>query len=91
MATATLVFYLGIISENHWLKEIHNDTINIIEKTIQMVRKELMEKTGMSPSTVAEMTKGEPVNMQILWENCTELDSDIGELVCINKSIEEDK
>ena len=56
-----------------------------------MVGKELMEKTGISTSTVAKMTKGEPVNMQILWKICTELDSDIGELVCIDKSIEEDK
>lgn len=56
-----------------------------------MVRKELMEKTGISTSTVTKMTKGEPVNMQILWKICTELDSDIGELVCIDKSIEEDK
>ena len=56
-----------------------------------MMKKDLMEKTGISPSTVAKMTKGEPVNMQILWKICTELGSDIGELVCIDKSGEEDK
>ena len=56
-----------------------------------MMKKDLMEKTGISPSTVAKMTKGESVNMQILWKICIELGSDIGELVCIDKSCEEDK
>lgn len=52
-----------------------------------MMKKDLMEKTGISPSTISKMTKGEPVNMKILWKICTELDSDIGELVCIDKSV----
>lgn len=56
-----------------------------------MIKKDLMEKTEISLSTVAKMIKGEPVNMQILWKICTELGSDIGELVCIDKSCEEDK
>ena len=56
-----------------------------------MMKKDLMEKTGILPSTMAKITKGEPVNMQILWKICTELDSDIGELVCIDKSCEENK
>lgn len=56
-----------------------------------MMKKDLMEKTGISPSTVAKMTKGEPVNMQILWKICNELDSDVGDLVCIDKSVGEYK
>lgn len=56
-----------------------------------MMKKDLIEKTGISPSTVAKMTKGEPVNMQILWKICNELDSDIGDLVCIDKSVGEYK
>jgi DNA-binding Xre family transcriptional regulator len=56
-----------------------------------MIKKDLMKKTGISPSTVSKMTKGEPVNMQILWKICTELDSDIGDLVCIDKSVKEVK
>ena len=52
-----------------------------------MMKKDLMEKTGISPSTISKMTKGEPVNMQILWKICTELGSDIGELVCIDKNV----
>ena len=32
-----------------------------------MMKKDLMEKTGISPSTISKMKKGEPVNMQILW------------------------
>lgn len=55
------------------------------------MKKDLMEKTGILPSTMAKITKGELVNMQILWKICTELDSDIGELVCIDKSCEENK
>lgn len=40
---------------------------------------------------MAKITKGEPVNIQILWKICTELSSDIDELICIDKSCGEDK
>lgn len=56
-----------------------------------MLKKDLIEKTGISPSTVSKMTKGEPVNMQILWKICNELGSDIGDLVCIDKTVGEVK
>lgn len=55
----------------------------------KMIKKDLMKQTGVSPSTVAKMTKGEPVNMQILWKICKELGTDIGEIVCVDKSEEE--
>ncbi|AJQ45228.1 XRE family transcriptional regulator [Ureaplasma diversum] len=56
-----------------------------------MIKKDLMEKTGISPSTVAKMSKGEPVNMEILWKICNELKSDIGDLVGIDRSVKEDR
>lgn len=34
-----------------------------------MMKKDLMEKTGISPSTISKMTKGEPVNMANFMEN----------------------
>lgn len=55
----------------------------------KMIKKDLMKQTGVSPSTVAKMTKGEPVNMQILWKICKELRTDIGEIVCVDRSEEE--
>lgn len=54
----------------------------------KMMKKDLMQRTGISPSTISKMTKGEAVNMQILWKICMELGADIGNLVCIDRSEE---
>lgn len=58
----------------------------LIDKKV--MKKDLMQRTGISPSTTSKMTKGEAVNMQILWKICMELGADIGNLVCIDRSEE---
>ncbi|WP_026509162.1 helix-turn-helix domain-containing protein [Butyrivibrio sp. LC3010] len=48
------------------------------------------EKIGISSSTLAKMSRGETVSMNILEKICLELDCDFGDIVSIdrNKNIE---
>ncbi|EGS36176.1 helix-turn-helix transcriptional regulator [Megasphaera sp. UPII 135-E] len=50
-----------------------------------MKKKDLIDGTGISPTTVAKMAKGEPVSLSILGKICDELGADIGDLICIDK------
>lgn len=46
-----------------------------------MKKGDLQETIGISSSTMAKMTKGEPVSMSILERICDELNCDFGDLV----------
>ena len=51
----------------------------------KMKKKDLIGKTGISPTTVSKMVKGEAVSLSILGKICDELGADIGDLICIEK------
>ena len=48
-----------------------------------MNKKDLQEKVGIAPATIAKMGKGEFVSMVILYRICISLDTDFGELISI--------
>lgn len=48
-----------------------------------MNKSDLQKLTGISNSTVAKMSKGEPVSMRIIINICEKLDTDIGDLVSV--------
>ena len=50
-----------------------------------MKKKDLIDRTGISPTTVSKMTKGEAVSIAILGKICEDLGSDIGDLICLDK------
>lgn len=50
-----------------------------------MNKKDLMKKVGLSPATVAKMTKGEFVSMQVLYRICKDLDVDFKDIIAMEK------
>ncbi|HEL0009237.1 TPA: helix-turn-helix transcriptional regulator [Streptococcus equi subsp. zooepidemicus] len=50
-----------------------------------MKKKDLIDRIGISPTTVAKMTKGEAISLSILGKICKELGTDIGNLICLDK------
>ncbi|WP_334299424.1 helix-turn-helix domain-containing protein [Lachnoanaerobaculum sp.] len=50
----------------------------------KMKKKDLTVKLGISPTTISKMVKGEPVSLTVLGKIATELESDIGEIVCLD-------
>ncbi len=46
-----------------------------------MKKVDLINKLGISSSTIAKMTKGEKVSMNILEKICAELDCDFGDII----------
>lgn len=46
-----------------------------------MKKQDLVEKVGLSSSTVAKMGKGEDVSMDVLRRICTYLECDISEIM----------
>lgn len=56
-----------------------------------MKKKDLIARTGISPTTISKMVKGEAVSLTIIGRICKELDTDIGDLICIEKNSMEDK
>lgn len=54
-----------------------------------MRKMDLVERIGISSSTLAKMSKGEVVSLSILAKICVELDCDFGDLVsCRNTNVE---
>lgn len=51
----------------------------MIDKDIN--KTELCQITGISPGTMAKMTKDEPVTLKVLEKICDELNCDIGDIV----------
>lgn len=50
-----------------------------------MNKTDLMNKVKLSSSTIAKMSKGEPVSLQVLEKLCENLDCDFGDLVHYEK------
>ena len=50
-----------------------------------MMKKDLMAKTGITSSTIAKMGKNQAVSMDVLGKICVALECDIGDLVEIKK------
>ncbi|MEZ7650001.1 MULTISPECIES: helix-turn-helix transcriptional regulator [Streptococcus] len=44
-----------------------------------------MAKTRISPTTISKMVKGEAVSPVVIGKICRELDSDIGDIITIEK------
>ena len=55
----------------------------LIDKNMKKV--DLINKLGISSSTVAKMTKGENVSMNIMEKICDELDCDFGDIIHYQK------
>ncbi len=51
----------------------------MIDKNMKKV--DLTSRLGISSSTIAKMTKGETVSMNVLEKLCRELDCDFGDLI----------
>lgn len=51
-----------------------------------MKKKDLTELLGVSPTTIAKMTKGEAISLSILGKICEELQIDIGDAVNLKTS-----
>ncbi len=56
----------------------------LIDKSMKKV--DLINKLGISSSTIAKMTKGETVSMSIMEKLCEELDCDFGDIIHYEKS-----
>lgn len=56
-----------------------------------MKKKDLIDRTGISPTTISKMVRGEAVSLSVIWKICEELGTDVGDLICIDKNAEEDK
>ena len=51
-----------------------------------MNKTDIMNKVKLSSSTIAKMSKGEPVSMQVLEKICENLDCDFGDLIHYEKN-----
>mgnify|MGYP000488208408 FL=1 len=49
----------------------------------RMRKKDLMEKTGITSSTIAKMGKNKAVSMDVIGKICVALDCEIGDVVDI--------
>lgn len=56
-----------------------------------MKKKDLIDKTGVSPTTISKMVRGYAVSLTIIGKICEELGTDIGDLICIEKIVKEDE
>lgn len=50
-----------------------------------MKKKDIVEKTGISPTTISKMVRGDAVSLTVIGKICEELDTDIGDLISIEK------
>lgn len=50
-----------------------------------MKKKDLVEKTGISPTTISKMVRGDAVSLTVIGKICEELDTNIGDLISIEK------
>lgn len=50
-----------------------------------MKKVDLINKLGISSSTIAKMTRGEPVSLSILEKICEELDCDFGDIISYDR------
>ena len=55
-----------------------------------MKKQDLVEKVGLSSSTVAKMGKGENVSMEVLQKICDYLDCNVGDIMSFEKEDREE-
>ena len=55
-----------------------------------MKKQDLVEKVGLSSSTVAKMGKGENVSMDVLQKLCDYLDCNVGDIMSFEKEEREE-
>lgn len=53
-------------------------------------KQDLVEKVGLSSSTVAKMGKGEKVSMDVLEKICDYMDCNVGDIMSFEKKEKED-
>lgn len=53
----------------------------------EMKKMDLVEGLGISTSTLAKMSRGEPVSLQILARICDKLGCDFGDLISYQSSV----
>ena len=58
----------------------------LIDKEMKKMDLVENEKIGISSSTLAKMSRGETVSMNILEKICLELDCDFGDIVSIDRN-----
>ena len=51
----------------------------------KLMKKDLMEKTGITSSTIAKMGINKAVSMEVLWKICIALYCNIGDIVDVIK------
>lgn len=56
----------------------------MIDKNMQ--KKDLIEKIGVSSTTIAKMGKGEKVSLEVIERLCSYFDCDIGDIISFDKS-----
>lgn len=56
-----------------------------------MKKKDLIDKTGISPTTISKMVRGEGVSLTVIGKICEALDTDIGDVICLEKNGLENK
>lgn len=56
-----------------------------------MKKMDLIDRVGISSSTLAKMSKGEIVSLTVLEKICNELDCDFGDLISCKCSIKKEK
>ncbi|HEL1259082.1 TPA: helix-turn-helix transcriptional regulator [Streptococcus equi subsp. zooepidemicus] len=48
----------------------------------------MIDKTGISPTTISKMVRGDAVSLTIIGKICEELETDIGDLISIRRKSE---
>ena len=56
----------------------------MIDKNMQ--KKDLIDKIGVSSTTIAKMGKGEKVSLDVIERICSYFDCDIGDVINIDRS-----
>lgn len=51
-----------------------------------MKKKDLIDITGISPTTISKMVRGEAVSLTVIGKICEELGTDVGDLIHIEKN-----
>ena len=56
----------------------------LIDKNMQ--KKDLIDKIGISSTTIAKMGKGEKVSLDVIERICSYFDCDIGDIICFDRN-----
>ncbi len=61
----------------------------LIDKNMQ--KKDLIDKIGISSTTIAKMGKGEKVSLDVIERICSYFDCDIGDIICFDRNGQNDQ